>query len=58
MYEKAGEFYEQMEMTEKALDCFVKGNSFKKAVELAKKSNPRHVVPLEEKWGDYLVSIK
>lgn len=47
-----------MEMTEKALDCFVKGNSFKKAVELAKKNNPRHVVPLEEKWGDYLVSIK
>jgi intraflagellar transport protein 172 len=47
-----------MEMSEKALDCYVKGNSFKKAVELAKKTNQRHVVPLEEKWGDYLVSIK
>ena len=58
MYEKAGEFYEQMEMLQKALDCYCKGFAFKKAVDLAKKAEPRIVVTLEERWGDYLVSVK
>lgn len=37
MYEKAGELYEEMQMLQKALDCYCKGNAFKKAVELARK---------------------
>lgn len=36
MFEKAGELYEQMEKLQKALDCYVKGSVFKKAVDLAK----------------------
>jgi intraflagellar transport protein 172 len=58
MYEKAGEFYEQMDMLQRALECYCKGNSYGKAVELAKKSEPKLVVTLEEKWGDWLCSQK
>ena len=58
MFEKAGEFYEQMEMLQRALDCYCKGNAFNKAVELAKKAEPRFVVTLEEKWGDWLCAQK
>lgn len=58
MYEKAGEFYEQMEMLQKALDHYCRGNAYKKAVELAKKSDPRIIVQLENKWGDWLVEQK
>lgn len=46
MYERAGEFYEEMQMLQKALDCYIKGNAFKKAVELARKEEPRLVVSL------------
>lgn len=58
MYEKAGEFYEQMEMLQRALDCYCKGFAFHKAVDLAKRAEPRLVVNLEERWGDWLVSQK
>ena len=47
MFEKAGELYEEMEMLQKALDCYVKGNSYKKAVDLAKSAEPRLVASLE-----------
>lgn len=56
MQERAGEFYEQMEQLQKALDCYCKGNAFHKALELAKRSEPRLVQQLEEKWGDWLHS--
>lgn len=58
MFEKAGELYEEMEMLQKALDCYVKGNAYKKAVDLAKSAEPRLVTSLEERWGNYLMSIK
>lgn len=58
MFEKAGQLYEEMEMLQRALDCYVKGNAFKKAVDLAKTAEPRLVTSLEERWGNYLVSIK
>jgi intraflagellar transport protein 172 len=58
MFEKAGELYEQMEKLQRALDCYVKGNVYKKAVDLAKNAEPRLVASLEERWGNYLVSIK
>jgi len=44
MHEKAGDFFERMEMNEKALDVFVKGHCFNKAVELAKRDLPKHVI--------------
>jgi intraflagellar transport protein 172 len=46
MFEKAGELYEEMELLQKALDCYVKGNSYKKAVDLAKSAEPRLVTNL------------
>lgn len=36
-----------MDMLQKALDCYVKGNAFKKAVDLAKSAEPRLVTSLE-----------
>ena len=56
MHEKAGDFFEKMSLLDRALDSFVMGHAFKKAVDLAKKSFPNHVVTLEEEWGDWLVS--
>lgn len=47
-----------MDKLQKALDCYIKGNIFKKAVELAREGEPRLVPSLEERWGNYLVSIK
>jgi len=52
MYEKAGEFFEKLNIQNKALEYYSKGNAYKKAVELAKKSFPGKIVELEEKWGD------
>ncbi len=57
MNEKAGDFYERMGQRQRALDSFVKGHVFRKAVELARKHFPGQVVNLEEAWGDYLVSV-
>lgn len=45
-------------MLQKALDNYCKGNAYKKAVDLAKKAEPRIVTQLEDRWGDHLVSVK
>ena len=58
MHEKAGDFYEKMNVLDRALDSFVQGHAFRKAVELAKRAFPSHVVTLEEEWGDWLASQK
>lgn len=58
MYEKAGEFYEQMESDQQALNCYCKGNAYKKAIELAKRKDPKLVIKLEESWANYLVENK
>lgn len=58
MFEKAGEFFEKLNIFNKALDYYSKGHAYKKAVDLAKKSFPAKIIELEEKWGDHLVSIK
>jgi intraflagellar transport protein 172 len=58
MLEKAGEFYEKMNVLDRALDCYVKGHAFRKAVDLARRAFQSHVVELEEQWGDWLVSQK
>ncbi|XP_071746269.1 intraflagellar transport protein 172 homolog [Lepeophtheirus salmonis] len=57
-YEQAGELFEKTRQDDKALDCFRKGQSFNRAVELARYLFPSEVVVLEEEWGDYLVSNK
>lgn len=56
MHEKAGEFFEKLDILQRALDSYVRGRSFRKAIDLAKRAFPSLVVNLEEEWGDYLVS--
>jgi intraflagellar transport protein 172 len=40
------------------MESYVRGHAFRKAVDLARRSFPSHVVNLEEEWGDWLVSQK
>eukprot|EP00937_MAST-01D_sp_MAST-1D-sp2_P002340 g2340.t1 len=58
MYDKAGEFFEQMDQMSRALDSYTKGSAYRRAVELARRCFPAKVVGLEEQWGDWLVSQK
>ena len=55
LYEQAGEFYQFADQLQRAMDAFLKGSSFRKAVELARKHFPGRVVELHERWGDYLI---
>ncbi|XP_055005694.1 intraflagellar transport protein 172 homolog [Boleophthalmus pectinirostris] len=55
---KAGDLYECTRNHQRALECYVKGGAFRKAVELARSSFPSEVVRLEESWGDHLVQQK
>lgn len=65
LYEKAGQLYEKLNSTDRALDSYKKGRAYRAAIELARVSFPAQVVTLEEvlsscliikQWGDYLVS--
>lgn len=58
MHDIAGEFFERQNDLPRALESYIRGNAFRKAVDLARKSFPARVVELQEAWGDYLVSIK
>jgi intraflagellar transport protein 172 len=58
MYEKAGDFFERLNMDERAIEAYKKGHAFRRAVELSRKKFPGYVVTLEEAWGDWLVSQK
>ena len=58
MHDRAGDFYERLEELQRALDSYIRGSAYRKAVELARRSFPSRVVELQEQWGDYLVSIK
>lgn len=58
MFEKAGEFFERLNILDRALDSYVRGHAFRKAVDLARRAYPSHVVNLEEEWGDWLQSQK
>mmetsp|Transcript_10682 Transcript_10682/g.13871 ORF Transcript_10682/g.13871 Transcript_10682/m.13871 type:complete len:1746 (-) Transcript_10682:405-5642(-) len=58
MHGRAGEFYEQMGQLTKALESYKRGNAFKSATELARRSFPNQVVMLQEMWGDFLVEQK
>lgn len=57
-YERAGDLFERTRNNQRALECYRKGNAFKKAVDLARVAFPAEVVKLEEVWGDYLVQQK
>ncbi|XP_072318787.1 intraflagellar transport protein 172 homolog [Eucyclogobius newberryi] len=57
-HERAGDLYERVRSHQRALECYVKGGAFRKAVELARASFPSEVVRLEESWGDHLVQQK
>eukprot|EP01028_Stygiella_incarcerata_P009695 TRINITY_DN4643_c0_g1_i1.p1 TRINITY_DN4643_c0_g1~~TRINITY_DN4643_c0_g1_i1.p1 ORF type:complete len:1792 (-),score=469.38 TRINITY_DN4643_c0_g1_i1:1897-7272(-) len=56
MFSKAGEFLEKMREFERAVEAYMRGHAYQKAVELSRKVYPGRVVELEEIWGDYLVS--
>ncbi|KAL5017204.1 hypothetical protein ScPMuIL_006793 [Solemya velum] len=58
LFERAGDLYEKIKDYTHAMDCFKKGKSFRRAVELARYAFPTDVVKLEEQWGDYLVAQK
>ena len=55
MHDRAGDFYERLEEQQRALDSYIRGSAFRKAVELSRRSFPSRVVELQEQWGDYLV---
>lgn len=41
-----------------SLNSYTRGNAFRQAVELARRSFPAEVVDLQEMWGDYLMTQK
>ena len=45
-------------VTFQALECFRKGHSYARAVDLARRAFPSEVVHLEEEWGDHLSDSK
>lgn len=58
LYERAGDLYEKIKDTARAMECYKKGHAFRRAVDLARYAFPAEVVKLEEHWGDYLSSQK
>jgi len=58
LFSLAGELFEALNQTDRAMECYRRGEDFLQAVELARKFFPNHVIKLEEEWGDYLVRIK
>lgn len=47
MYDRAGEFYERLDELQRALDSYIRGNAYRKAVDLARRSFPSRVVELQ-----------
>ena len=58
LHDRAGEFYEKMDQLQRALDAYIKGHAYRKAVDLARRAFPGQVVALQEMWGDHLVACK
>lgn len=58
LHEKAGSFFEKLNVPERALEAYKRGNAFRRAVDLARRMFPREVVSLEHDWGMYLVQQK
>eukprot|EP01062_Namystynia_karyoxenos_P065890 TRINITY_DN59944_c0_g1_i1.p1 TRINITY_DN59944_c0_g1~~TRINITY_DN59944_c0_g1_i1.p1 ORF type:complete len:1796 (+),score=840.25 TRINITY_DN59944_c0_g1_i1:110-5389(+) len=58
MFEKAGDFFEKLNLNERAVDAYRKGRAYRRAVDLSRREFPGYVVSLEEEWGDWLVAQK
>lgn len=58
LFETAADLYERQNKIDLALECYLKGRLWSKALELTRMINPNEVVNLEEMWGDYLVENK
>lgn len=58
LYDRAGEFHEEMDQLQKALDSYIKGHAYRQAVDLSRRHFPSQVTDLEEAWGDWLVANK
>ncbi|KAJ9466254.1 Intraflagellar transport protein 172 [Diplonema papillatum] len=58
MNEKAGDFFEKLDMCERAIQAYRKGHSYRRAVDLSRRKFPAYVVSLEDEWGDWLVEQK
>lgn len=58
MHDLAGDFFERLDELQRALDSYIRGHAYRKAVELARRTFPGRVVELQDMWGDYLVSQK
>ena len=54
LFSLAGELFETLGQSERAMECYRRGDDFRLAVELARKHYPNNVTSLEEEWGDYL----
>ncbi|XP_074640366.1 intraflagellar transport protein 172 homolog [Tubulanus polymorphus] len=57
-YERAGDLFEKIRNSARAMECYRKGKAYRRAVEMARYAFPADVVKLEEEWGDFLVSSK
>jgi intraflagellar transport protein 172 len=55
---QAGDLFEKINKYQDALQCYRKGENYRRAVELARYAFPADVVKLEEEWGDCLVQQK
>ncbi|KAI8611221.1 hypothetical protein BC830DRAFT_1069003 [Chytriomyces sp. MP71] len=58
LFEKAGDLFEKLDSSDRALEAYKRGKAFRAAVELSRVMYPQQVVVLEEQWGDHLVSQK
>jgi intraflagellar transport protein 172 len=58
MHDLAGEFFEKLDELQRALDSYIRGHAYRRAVDLARRTFPGRVVELQDMWGDYLVSQK
>jgi intraflagellar transport protein 172 len=47
IYPTSGDFYERQEEFQRALDSYIRGSAYRKAVELARRSFPSRVVELQ-----------
>lgn len=55
LYELAGDLSQKTDQLDMAMKFYKKGNSFSRAIEIARLVSPDEVTVLEEEWGDHLV---
>ncbi|KAK2703027.1 hypothetical protein QYM36_018424, partial [Artemia franciscana] len=57
LWKEAGKVFESRRIYPTAIDMYIKGNDFEKAVSIAKEHAPNEVVSIEDAWGEYCCSI-